>query len=1043
MGAGQARCCIPLPSQLPDLCRIPLALEGADGDGWKEGCEEFAFYIAHRAVEDAYMWWNRRWEGLLVARGVAQDQQIGKAMQGRGGAHKEVWKLPQKSRAKTTLTMQAAKLRHLVGILYECQHQLRKEGQIPGHLLQALGRRWQAVHHALLPDEADQQEWIVEALAQAREQLTQEQTRAGQQKRATWKHAISTFTGDAMAKAAWFVTQKTMRPLQFVLGQGGRPLTTWWDQDMELQNAWRAVHNLPEGCDEPQIARDDERVYGHLLPASTAQQWGCPDAELLRRAASRHKSRTAAGACGWRKQELMWLPKQAWKELAALLALSEELASLPDNMCQVWVSLIPKPAAQGPMDLRPIGVTGLLYRTWAKAKKHQMDTWYAAQMSGSHYGAVAGRSAEQVLGWLSMTAERAQLDTGEPMFAIKMDFSKFFDTIPWSALEVIMARLGADENFLATYMYHLRHNQCRYKLPHRSLGTVWCRQRGLTQGCPLSPACSNLLTLPFVLDLYQSLEAAGMADKAQAYLFLDDFTVVGSQAEVVEIAWQCAQRFADTLRLCIHVRRDCPAKTGVVVANQWEHEAWTEAQTLPVGTSLEALGKQVAMQGQQVEDPESGMAEVKQRATRIAMLPLPSEHRAMLMTSLAASKIAYARLGSPPTRQQVESLTHKLFCAAMGRAALPHGCSKEIFQVLWMAAHRTHPYFIQIHGLGRLLHYCLQERRQFTLSTWALALEAQRRGTPKPGLISDFLVAWSRIQGSSPVEGRLCFPGWPDLEVADTDTCASFLHELRDRCRSALLTPLVSRRPDFAGIQYGIDRVRTLKWWRTQTGYQRHMSRYIFIGGIQTSERTARHAKRLVPPCPWCSSVGGETWEHAAWHCPAWVAQRHISWQQASTWPKCLSLHGLFPCRQALAIDDDCLARLQAQLTAIACSLMDRHKANGGLAQYASGPPLPRAIPEQPVEQEGEVFHDHHLRHVREAQTMKYLCLRCGRCAIRKHRFQTPCTGRRAGNCKLELPDAMQEIEVVNGNKRIQCCLCMKSCSSVHRSRFIRKHCCR
>ena len=92
----------------------------------------------------------------------------------------------------------------------------------------------------------------------------------------------------------------------------------------------------------------------------------------------------------------MCLPQTAWEELAALLNHCENLQQLPLEFQRIWISMIPKPNAKGPMDLRPIGVTSLLYRTWAKAKKIQMTQWYRQALLPEHYGATPHRSAEQV-----------------------------------------------------------------------------------------------------------------------------------------------------------------------------------------------------------------------------------------------------------------------------------------------------------------------------------------------------------------------------------------------------------------------------------------------------------------------------------------------------------------------------------------------------------------------------------------------------------------------------------------------------------------------
>ena len=203
--------------------------------------------------------------------------------------------------------------------------------------------------------------------------------------------------GRAVAKAAWFVVQKSLRPLQFVLTAAGCPLVRWWDQDMQLRQAWQEIYRFPEGVKDDHVVQAFRTIYGSRLPQWPEQPLPPLTSMILKQAATQHKARTAAGACGWRKAELTALPMMAWEELAELLNLCEEAHQLPAPFHQTWISMIPKPNAKGPMDLRPIGVTSLVYRTWAKAKKLQLlSTWYQAVLLPEHYGAAPARSAEQV-----------------------------------------------------------------------------------------------------------------------------------------------------------------------------------------------------------------------------------------------------------------------------------------------------------------------------------------------------------------------------------------------------------------------------------------------------------------------------------------------------------------------------------------------------------------------------------------------------------------------------------------------------------------------
>ena len=271
-----------------------------------------------------------------------------------------------------------------------------------------------------------------------------------------------------------------------------------------------------------------------------------------------------------------------------------------------------------------------------------------------------------------------------------------------------------------------------------------------------------------------------------------------------------------------------------------------------------------------------------------------------------------------------------MFLAALGRDVAPRGCSKEIFQVLWMVAHRTHPDLLRVCNLGRMI---------------------------------------------------------------------------------------------------------------AQSGHPRHMFKFVLMGGVGTSERSARHARRIPPPCPWCHEPTGETWEHAAWDCPRWQTLRQLQRPQVQGWPLCLSLHGLLPSREVPAEAQLRLPMLQEQLVAIACALTHAHQENGGLAQFTLGPPIHQADPQPMPADFAETYFEHHLRKVKVQDKDKYTCLRCGRTALRKYRFEKICEGHRAWDTKTSLPDLMVEESTAAG-RRVRCTRCQASTGVKGRSRLIRHHAC-
>ena len=875
---------------------------------------------------------------------------------------------------------------------------------------------------------------VREHLVHSREAFRSEQRRMQSANGRGWKHALTALQDPGGGKAAWWVKQQPLKPLQFVLADDSRPLTRWWEQDAQLQRAWARFHQFSGGETDQTVTDAFCRRFRTRLQTMPQMESTELTGMMLRRAAFRHRQRTSPGACGWRSNELRWLPDLAWAELSQVFQVAEQARCLPVNLRWIWITLIPKPNAKGPFDLRPIGVTGLLYRTWTKAKQEQLKQWYVEHISQHHYGAVAHRSAEGVLARLSLEAEIAQSQQrGQELTGIKLDFSKFFDCLPWGPLTAMLRQLGCDPVFVDTYMQAVTNMQCRYRLPHRTLGSCWTRSRGLTQGCPLSPMMSNILTLPYLWLLEEKLATEGL--EAQSFLYLDDFTVIGHSPRVPALAWECAQEYAALLALQIHVAPANPSKTGVFSTAGELHIQWTEEQDLPQANCIEALGKEIPLRGESLADPLSGHAEVYRRAHRIARLPIPSERKALLVTSLATSVLSYARLGPGVPKQQVHFMQAALFAAAMGRDTQPLLCAREIFQTLWMPLHRSHPVYSQVHILGRMLHELWHTKEEQVRLAWTRST----CGMGQPGVVHDFLQL-AKTKGWKTEHPGVIQDAYGHEAIVQSER-GLFLHHLRELGRCFELRALAHRRQDFDGIQDGVNRDKTLQYWKTLApGHLKNMGRFVMMGGIQTSERAARHARKQIPPCPWCQSEPGETWTHAAWDCSAWEHLREVQIAQIEDQPVCFRQHGLVP--QNLMASPKLIQCVQKQLFLIAKAMNEAHVQAGGWKQYTEGPDVPR--PQRPRAEavpqlERETYYGHELIREPLAEKQVFRCERCGKVAQRKYRFQKECQGPQPVRVR---PDYITETGEGRA-RRYTCDYCGQSAGFRSRCRFWARHRCR
>ena len=83
----------------------------------------------------------------------------------------------------------------------------------------------------------------------------------------------------------------------------------------------------------------------------------------------------ALGADSWRVTELRALSPQLLQSLADFFNLVESTGAWPHILSTTLVALIPKDGAKTEADLRPIGLTPIIYRVWVCLRKHCIVEW--------------------------------------------------------------------------------------------------------------------------------------------------------------------------------------------------------------------------------------------------------------------------------------------------------------------------------------------------------------------------------------------------------------------------------------------------------------------------------------------------------------------------------------------------------------------------------------------------------------------------------------------------------------------------------------------
>ena len=95
-------------------------------------------------------------------------------------------------------------------------------------------------------------------------------------------------------------------------------------------------------------------------------------------------TRKALGAGHWAVEELRALPLPFLEGLASFLNMVEGQGCWPTPLQTTLVVMIPKEGAIKESEMRPIGLTPMIYRVWAKTRQPLISRW-ARQIYGPRY----------------------------------------------------------------------------------------------------------------------------------------------------------------------------------------------------------------------------------------------------------------------------------------------------------------------------------------------------------------------------------------------------------------------------------------------------------------------------------------------------------------------------------------------------------------------------------------------------------------------------------------------------------------------------------
>ena len=235
-------------------------------------------------------------------------------------------------------------------------------------------------------------------------------------------------------------------------------------------------------------------------------------------------------------------------------------ARYPPEVANCTLALLPKPNKPGrrPADLRPLGLQDPGSKIVANLIRARLQaTTQAYLWAHPQYAYCPQRAIDEAISRVAKhcraVRDRVQRSTctvhdrragctpsqcvGGIMLGV--DLSRAFDCVPRHALQTSLQRAGAEPELQQAVL--VLHEQCRYRVTHKGYSAEFDMERGVRQGCTLSPYLFALFTCHLYDEIAQRTNTAWA--QAALTLFADD----------THLAWDIHS--TEDLRFCMHCIR--------------------------------------------------------------------------------------------------------------------------------------------------------------------------------------------------------------------------------------------------------------------------------------------------------------------------------------------------------------------------------------------------------------------------------------------------------------------------------------------------------
>ena len=755
---------------------------------------------------------------------------------------------------------------------------------------QAVQRLW-AMSTRLRPWEEDQT-WAMrlEQVEISIKHLMEENKKEAIQQ---WKNRLHRHADPHSAKSYAFIKGDVHPGLCALRDQHDRVCLSLEAQDNAMRQFWSEISDRPAAADQ-QSAEFAEYVMQNCEEGWPP--WSLPPLTLrdLQAAIARLKPRGAAGLDGWRPRELKALPPAAIEELMVVLAQCERAQMFPDLLRQGITTLIPKSkGALKPSQYRPITVRSTIWRSYARVRAAQMQTWQEQMLHDAQQGGRPHRSTASALAPAALIVEAAAAGVSSPVIGISYDFAKYFDRVLPENAATVWQRWGMAPQQARLIREAMASCVRRFKFHNGALGEPYLPQRGLVQGCPFSGVAALATLTPLCAKLQAVAQARGQEVFISSYM--DDFFIIAADPDLAIALDAEVKHYTRIASLQLNEDKCTCYRAGAVPPYQWEkikRLAYKETKTAEILKTR--IDLEHARQPTTTTYYKEKMDIMQARLRKLKALPSAYARKAPLLAAAVLPPVTYAPIGPVDKKIVHVDKIHREFRAALhGRAESSTGLRQraiELEYLLLRAPHRHHIVIAKVVELTNLLAFAYRYDPITTIQMVQCAAQGRQRGGHGicRGLVSNLHLLDAEVSrcGMYIEYGEMRAP----LFCLDGRRGA-WQHTLRELWRVKLTNALIVKRPAFEVIRGGVDRVATNAMLQKLGPSAQGLARAWMTDGLFYSTRLARRGMGDAV-CRYCN-MQEETGHHRLWECEAFQRCRFVPHQHVQTWPASFRCWGI------------------------------------------------------------------------------------------------------------------------------------------------------